>query len=624
MRGSAEQQKSEPVKNGDRGEPGNGNIKFLAIVLVVAVLFFAREVFIPLVLAMLLAFLLAPLVTRLRRWGLWRIPSVISIVLLAFILIGIIGMFLASQLGDLAHKLPGYEQNVRQKLQSIRSSGSGVVNRVSKTVNNVSGDLTVRQKAPSGQEGEEKPVPVEIRRSAFSPLEVVQKMLGSLLSIGFTALIVIVFVIFMLIQQEDLRNRLIKLAGARRLDVTTKVLDDAADRVSRYLLAQLIVNVVYGALAGLAVYLIGVPNPLMWGMLAALLRYIPYLGIWVAALMPALVAFAVEPGWVKLPLIFGIYFGIDLLMYNLAEPVLYGNSTGVSPLAILVAAVFWTWLWGPVGLLLATPLTVCVVVIGRHVPNLEFLSIMLSDEPALKPQTRFYQRMLAMDLDEATEIAEEFLKGKSLEDLYDGLIIPALSLAEEDRHRGKLSDKRQQFIFRNTRILLEDIAERSDELIARNGSQQMQDGNPSENPGNACTVEASVLCVPARDEADELAAFMLAQLLQKSGIGARPVPAASLAIDAVGRLSQDKAKIACVFAVPPFGYMHARYLCRRLQERFKNLKLIAGILTERDVQELKLRHPTIAADQLASSLKEVVAAVRTALSLENTAAASTG
>src|SRR5262249_43403188 len=281
----------------------------------------------------------------------------------------------------------------------------------------------------------EKPVPVEIRRSAFSPFEIIQKMLGSFLNIVVTAGIVLVFVIFMLIERTDLRDRVIRLGGARRVHATTRMLDDASRRVSRYLLNQLVINAAYGASTAVGLYFIGVPNPFLWGLVAALLRYIPYLGIWIAAAMPAALAFAVEPGWVKVPVVFGLYFGIDLIMYNFVEPLLYGNSTGLSPLAILVAAVFWTWLWGPVGLLLSTPLTVCVVVLGRHIPQLWFIRILLSDEPVLSPETRLYQRLLAMDLEEATEIAEEFLKDKPLDEFYDRVIVPTLSLAEEDRHR---------------------------------------------------------------------------------------------------------------------------------------------------------------------------------------------
>lgn len=595
------------MANGSRANHHVGSVTLLTVVIVVAVFYFAREVFIPLALALLLAFLLAPLVIFLRHWHLGRVPSALIVVVLFFAAIGFLGTIMASQLSDLGRKLPEYQQNVHQKLERLRASGGGYLNRVSRLVHNLNEELTPNPgPGPEHRPGEVKPVPVEVRSSPFSPVQIVQKILGSVVSAGVTAGIVIVFVIFMLIEREDLRDRLIRLGGSQRVGLTTKVLADAASRVSRYLLAQLVVNVVYGALAGVGLWLLKVPNPLLWGITAALFRYIPYLGIWIAAVMPALVAFAVEPQWIRGPLVFALYFGIDLFMYNFVEPLLYGSSTGVSPLAILLGAVFWTWLWGPVGLLLATPLTVCVVVIGRHVPQVEFLSILLSDEPVLAPETRFYQRMLARDLEEATQVAEEFLKGKSLEELYDRLIVPALSLAEEDRHRGKLDERHQQFIFETTRMLVDDLAERADDLVGGSGGTKVLRAAPPKADGEPAAQEAEVVCIPARDEADEIAAQMLVQLLNKQGIGAKALRVASMASECLEEVQRHRPRIACISAVPPFGYTHARYLCRRLRDQFADMKVVAGILTERDAAELKQRQPPILADQLASSLKQEV------------------
>jgi len=584
--------------------------RLLTVVIVGAILYFAREVFIPLALAFLLAFLLAPLATRLRRWGLGRALSAITVVLAAFAVIGVICLVMASQLTDVAHKLPGYQQNIRDKLHSVQVSGGGVLERATRAVHAFTAELTPKPstlaKTPSG---EEKPVPVEIKKAPFSPIEIVRTILGSLLSITITALIIVVFVIFMLVQKEDLRDRLIRLFGAGRVNVTTQALDDAAGRLSRYLLAQLTINVTFGVLVGCVLYFIHVPNPLLWGLVAALLRYIPYLGIWVAACMPAMMAFAVEPGWVKVPIVFGSYLGIDLLMYNFAEPLFYGNSTGISPIAILLAAVFWTWLWGPVGLFLATPLTVCVVVIGRYVPSMEFLSILLGDEPVLRPETKFYQRMLAMNLDEATELAEDYLKGKSLEQLDDAVIIPALTLAEEDRHRGKLDDERQRFVFHNTRLLVEDVAERAEDLIAGDSSSRKSTTEEQPNRADKSSAHAEVLCIPARDEADEIAALMLEQLLSKRNIPATVLSCAGLLGECIQEVEKRKPRIVCVAAVPPFGYVHARYLCRRLRSRFPDLKVVAAILTEGDANEIRNRQPPVPADEIGSSLSQALAAI---------------
>lgn len=605
------------VANGTRAEGHTGGVTLLTLVIVVAILYFARTVFIPIALAVLFAFLLAPLVVRLRHWGLWRIPAVITVVVLAFGVLGIIFTLMASQLADLAHKLPGYQQTVHQKVEALRSSGGGLINRASRLIRNFTDELSPPPAPARNQPKEERPVPVEIRRSPFSPIDAIQKVLGSLLSIVLTVAIVIVFVIFMLVEQEDLRDRILRIAGAPRMRVTTEVLDDAAHRVSRYLLAQLTINLGYGMLVGLGLFFLGIPNPLLWGMLAALFRYIPYLGIWIAAFMSAAIAFAVEPGWGKVPVVLGLFLGVDLLMYNFAEPVLYGSSTGVSPLAILVAAVFWTWLWGPVGLLLATPLTVCVVVLGRHVPSLSFLQVLLSDEPILPPSSRFYQRMLAMDLDEAREVAEEFLKSKSLEELYDEVMIPALSMAEEERHAGRLVPARQQFIFQNTRLLVEEFAERAE---AKSSQRETTEKAPP-NKDSASAEEPTVECIPARDEADEIAAVMLVQLLRRRGILGKAQASGFLAGESLEIINRERPGVTCVIAVPPLGYMHARYLCRRLRAQFQELKLVAAILTEGDLNELKQRQPPISSDELATSLKHTVAQIVALVPVETVTAA---
>jgi AI-2E family transporter len=313
----------------------------------------------------------------------------------------------------------------------------------------------------------------------------------------------------------------------------------------------------------------------------------------------------------------GTYLGIDLLMYNFAEPFLYGNTTGISPLAILIAAVFWTWLWGPVGLFLSTPLTVCLVVIGRYFPSMQFLSILLGDEPVLKPETKFYQRMLAMNLDEATELAENYLKGKSLEELDDCVIVPALTLAEEDRHRGRLDEEREQFLFQNTRILVEDITERADDLIAGSNSTRKQNEDARDEQRVASGDHPEVVCIPARDEADEIAALMLEQLLSKRGISAKVLSCAGLLGECIQQVEQQKPRVVCVAAVPPFGYVHARYLCRRLRNRFPELKVVAAILTEGDVNEIKKRQPPVPADEIGSSLAQALAAILSLLPTAN-------
>jgi hypothetical protein len=433
-------------------------------------------------------------------------------------------------------------------------------------------------------------------------LQVVPRILGSLFGGLLTVVMVIVFVIFMLMEQEDLRDRVIRLVGWRQLNVTTKALDEAGQRVSRYLLAQLLVNVAFGVPAGIALYFLGVPNPILWGVLAALFRYIPYLGIWVAAIMPAAVVFAIDPSWPKPFAVFGIYAGIDMLMYNFVEPLVYGNTTGLTPLAILFAAVFWAWLWSAVGLLLAVPLTVCLAVIGRYVPSLRFLGVLLSDEEVLTPEKRFYQRLLAADVEEAAEVAEEFLKGKTLDELYDVVIVPALALAKADNLAGRLGEEQQEFVFENCRLLVEDIAPRAKEIIAgENGSRHRLNGK--ERPAeNAPAVEPKVLALPAHGPADEIAALMLSQLMVERDVPARAVSAEALASERLELAGGEKIDVVCVVALRSEGFIHARYLCKRLRAQFPDLRIVAAIISDdKDREERDLSAWT---NEVAASLSE--------------------
>lgn len=597
----------------NRPNTNSGSATLLNVVIAVAILYFARDVLIPLALAVLFAFLLAPLVTRLRHWGVGRVTSVLIVVHLAFALIGAFGFLMAVQMTELGHKLPEYEQNIHKKFTSIRDSSKGVIGHFSRIMHDFSQEMNPSTAPGLPAADGQKPVPVEIQHSPLSPLGMVPKILGSLAGLVITAIIVVVFVIFMLLQQEDMRNRVIRLVGSRQLNVTTKALDEASERVSRYLIAQLIVNVSFGIPAGVALYFLGVPNPLLWGMLATLLRYIPYLGIWIAAVMPAAVLFAVDPSWVKPFSIFAIYFGIDLIMYNFVEPLVYGNTTGMSPLAILVAAVFWTWLWGAVGLLLATPLTVCLAVIGRYVPSLRFLGVLLSDEPVLTPEKRFYQRLLAADVEEAEEIADEFLKDKPLEELYDRVIIPALGLAEEDRRDGRLDDEQEQFVFRNARLLVEDFGARAEEIAAKENKTRQ----PEAECAHAAESGVQVLSFPAHSDADEIAALMLAQLLNARGVRTQSAPAADLASERLEKVQRENIRLVCVSTVPPNGRLHVRYLCKRLREQFPEMKIVAAILAPGRAEENKHHGPTPLADETAATLAEAVKEVCALLPVSN-------
>jgi predicted PurR-regulated permease PerM/GAF domain-containing protein len=572
------------------------------VAVVVAALYFAREVCIPLALGILLSFLLAPLAVRFRHWGLGRIGSMTAAVSLAFGIVGFLGWLTAAQVYDLAAKLPQYESNIDKKIQSFAKGDGGTLAKSGHFFRRLKREIANVGKTPETEEPSRptvapaKPIPVEIHQPEPTPVQVLRDLLKSLMNPLITAGIVVVFVIFMLISREDLRDRLIRLVGAGQLNVTTQALDDAAHRVSRYLLMQLIVNVSYGLSIGIGLYFIGVPNALLWGLLTCVLRFIPYVGTWISAAMPAALAFAVDPGWVKLLATTGLFVVVEVIAYNFVEPLLFGASTGISSIGILAAAVFWTWLWGPIGLLLSTPLTVCLVVLGRYVPHLEFLSVMLSDEPVLTPEKRFYQRMLAMDSEEASELAEKFASEHSVRELYEQVIIPALALAEDDRQRGVLEPHRQRFIFDSTRALIQELGEGED-----------VSGGALKTPDASSDQPASVLCLPASDEADELAAIMFSQLLGQRGIQVKTASASALASEHLGLVEKERVTLVCISAVPPGAVTSAKYLCKRLRTELPEVRIIVGFWQrDADLKRLQQRLSAPLVDGIVTSLTQAV------------------
>ena len=500
-------------------------------VVIVAALYFGREVFVPIAVAILLSFALGPAVLLLRRGHLGRVPAVIAVVILAFSIIGGVGAFIGTQLAHLAEELPGYQTNIAQKIHSLRhtTSSAGIVDRASAMVNNLSKEIakpaeavskpTANKPAPLPQP--QSPVPVEIHPAASTPLQIIDEIATPLLQPLATAGIVVVFVVFFLLQREDLRDRFIRLAGAGDLRRTTVALDDAARRLSRYLLTQTAVNASFGVLVGSGLWFIGVPNPGLWGILGMLLRFIPYIGSIIAAALPVMVAFAVDPGWSMLLSTTGLFVVVELTTGQVVEPWLYGHSTGLSGLAVVVAAAFWTLLWGPIGLLLSTPLTMCLVVLGRHVEHLQFLEVLLGDQPALAPEESFYQRILADDPDEASHLAEAFLNENSLSAYYDQIAIRGLALAQLDVNRGMLDHDHRVRIKEAVDAVIDNLSDHddvpADDLDAAGEAVTMSVFSTDEL---APMWQATpVLCVAGRGSLDEASAAMLAQLLQKHGSG---------------------------------------------------------------------------------------------------------
>jgi predicted PurR-regulated permease PerM len=601
------------------------NTLIIAVV-VVGALYFARDVFVPLALALLLSFALGPLVMMLRRWRFGRVPSVIAGVVLASLIIFGIGGLIGSQLAGLAENLPQYRYNMVEKIHSLRSAavGSGILGPVSKMLDDLKKEISRpaepppapdRLSGPSSSPNQQKPVPVEIRQPAETPAEVIQGVAGPLLPPLAMTGIVVVFVIFFLLQREDLRDRFIRLAGARDLNRTTRALDDAASRLSRYLLTQCAINACFGVLIGFGLWLIGVQSPLLWGLLAMLLRFVPYIGPVIAAGFPAAVAFAVDPGWSTLLWTIGLFLLVEPIMGQVLEPWLYGHSTGLSPVAVVVAAAFWTWLWGPIGLLVSTPLTLCLVVIGRHVERLEFLNIALGNRPALEAEESFYQRMLAGDSDEAVQQAEEFLKKAPLVAYYDQIAILGLALAQQDVNRGALDRDRRLAIKESVDGVIADLSDH--ENAPPPGAAAGEPATPRQEAAAAGWEGGVVLCVSGRGALDETVAAMLAQLLGKQGIGARVVPSNEVSAANMPHFDTADAEIACLSYLEAGGLTNARYLIRRLRRKRPATRIILGLwtLSEEAVESRNALGET-GADVIVTSLAQAIAAVRDAAAHE--------
>ncbi|MCC2689734.1 MAG: transporter permease, partial [Rhizobiaceae bacterium] len=537
-------------------------------VVVVAALYFGREVFMPLAIALLLTFALAPVVSALRRTGIPRIAAVIASVLSAFAALAIFSVVVVTQVGDLAQNIVYYQTNILAKVASLREAGagSGIVERLRGVVERVGREIEKEEPSVTDAgEIEPEPVPVEIV-SSQKPIEVLRSLIMPLISPLSTAGLIIVVVIFMLLEREDLRDRFIRLAGYGDLHRTTEALQDAGRRVGTYLLMQLVVNVTYAIPVTVGLWLLGIPNALLWGLLALVLRFVPYIGPAIAMLLPLFLAVAVAPGWSLVLWTAGLFVVIELISNNVIEPWLYGSRTGLSPLAIIVAAIFWTWLWGPIGLVLSTPLTVCLVVLGRHVPQFEFLEVMFGNQPVLEPEARLYQRLLAGDPQEATDNAEEYLEDEYLVDFYQKIAIPALLIGEQDRARGVLADEQRRQVAASALTMvanLEDIArQEADE-------EEEEDDTPDEAaPGGKDDEEEvelpdgsgrSVLCIGGRGELDDAAAAMLAQVLEVQGAAVSRASFADAIPGRLGNLPLDAETVVITF-LNADSNNHARFM----------------------------------------------------------------
>ena len=440
-----------PVQVTAADTPGVQGLLTLAVaVVIVAGLYLGSEMMIPIILAVLLSFLLAPVANFLRRLHLGRVPSALLAVVLALGIILAFGTVIGTQLAELAQEGTALRQLGRAKgTETLQSHTLGHITTIIRRLGheldraNVSGNPSSAAATPTASTGDEqKSIPVEVHEPQPSAVQLAQRIVAPIVAPLATTAIVFIVAIFILLQREDLRDRLIRLFGSSDLHRTTVAMNDAARRLSNYFLTQFAINAMFGLIIGTGLFFIGVPSPLLWGVLAMLLRFVPYIGAPLAALLPITLAAAVDPGWSMVVWTAALYAVVEAIMGQAVEPLLYGRSTGLSPFSVVVAATFWTWLWGPIGLILSTPLTLCLVVLGRHVERLEFLDIILGDRPPLTPVESFYQRILAGDPDEARAQAELLLKEHSLSSYYDQVALKGLQLAAADAARGVLAGSR--------------------------------------------------------------------------------------------------------------------------------------------------------------------------------------
>ena len=580
---------------------------------VIAILYFARDVMVPITLAVLLSFMLAPAVRWLRRLRVGRVAAVSVTVLVAFLAICGFAAIIVHEVSSLAQELPQYRYNIEEKIRTVPGiiPGGGVFRRAAAMLHELRRELAkseVQNAAPASPPSPPgasvgvptTPIPVEIRQPEPGPLQIVETILGPLLGPLAIAGLVIVFVILILLEREDLRDRLLRLAGRGDLHRTTAAMDDAAQRISRYLLRQLVVNISCGVPIGLGLSLIGIPHAALWGILAALLRFIPYLGIVIAASFPAALAVAVDPGWALLAWTILLFGAIELVVANLLEPWVYGASTGLSAVAVIAAATFWTWLWGPIGLLLSTPMTVCLVVLGRHVPQLQFLDVMLGNEPVLTPDETLFQRLLANDPEEATEQAEEFAREQSLTEFFDDVAIPALARAQADSDRDALSPERRTRIKDGIRAMLENLSD--DTATAADASpEHAEKSKNKETPG--------IVCLAGRNELDEAAGLLLVHLLRAQGrVEIGPVISAdALASDAFHPSCLEDAVLVVLSLISTGSPARAHYLVRRVRRRATQAKILLGFWGS-PVEELAMIDAT-GADIVVFSLSDAIAKI---------------
>lgn len=601
---------------------------------IAATLYLGRDILVPIALAVLLSFVLAPGVQFLQRIRVPRALAVIGVVLSAFIALLILGSVISAQVTRLAADVPRYRATMESKIQSVRglTENTGALGRAIQIVQDLGQELQRSGHAQPSVAGPSErmasppanaPLVVEMQDRDAGPLSAFFSLVSPLLGPLATTGLVLLFSVFMLIQREDLRNRFIRLVGASDLQKTTAAIDDAGRRLSRFLLFQLAINAVFGLVIGLGLWLIGIPGPVLWGIIGAVLRFVPYIGVVVAAAAPLALAVAIDPHWTMLLWCSVLFLAVEPVLGNVVEPMLYGHSTGLSPIAVILAATFWAFLWGPVGLVLSTPLTVCLVVLGRHIERLKFLDVVLGDRPALSPQQIFYQRMLAGDPSEAIDQAREFLKRRALSTFYDDVALESVRLAQEDIAHGLLTADRQETLRSSIGTLIEALS-----FVRRAPDRRRAVGSEAAaavdlvGPDRAVASivrrpdqlhpdwrgAVPILCIAGQSILDDNVALMLSNLFTRHGLRSRVVAPKLVTSDEP--LPPEFADVAmvCFSYLDALSTLHMRYATRRLRRKTRGARIMVGLWRQRDPAMLEKLRRTIAADVLVTSLHDALAA----------------
>jgi predicted PurR-regulated permease PerM len=594
--------------------------------LIVNGLYFGREILVPVALAVLFSFVLAPFVIRLQSWRIPRTLSVLIAVFIGFAIIFSLGGLMVSQATHLADDLPGYQQTLREKIQGLRgvaAGGSGTLERASKVLKELNTELqnpSMGSPATDGLRRQplDRPIPVEVRQPDPGTLTTLVAIIQPLIQPLTTSGIVVIFVIFILLQRQDLRNRLIRLAGSSDMQRTTAALDDAGERLSRLFLNQSIINALFGLIIGIGLQIIGVPSAPLWGLIAMILRFVPYVGSPISAVFPLILAAAVGSGWQMLLMTAGLFGGLQLFAGQVVEPFVYGRSSGLSPIAIVLSASFWTWLWGPIGLVLATPLTVCLVVLGRHVDRLEFIDVLLGNRPALTPPQLVYQRMLAGDPIEASQQARTYLEDASLEDYYDTILLSGLRLADVDARLGRLDDERLDRVVATVNEVVDDLETHADRQIVtaaetddRSALARLEPIEDSEAVSIVLSdhwkVPRAVLCIPGSSKLDEAAALVLAQMLRRRGLAAAAEKADALSMSKFFALDLSESALFCVCYVDNPSSAKIHYAVRRLRKRSGGALIMVALLgSETDASAVKTEGALTIAGNFAGTVKSIV------------------